>query len=81
MKLPKYVTVTEVKRICSKLNVRDWTELKKPTISFEEAKIILPLVNKGGMDIDIEEFRKGSRSNLNTGQRLPTSTSRTIIQF
>ena len=67
MKLPEYVTITEVKRICSELNVRDWTELKEPTISLEEAKIILPLVNEGGMDIDIEEFRKGLEVELEHG--------------
>ncbi len=67
MKLPEYVTITEVKRICSELNVRDWTELKEPTISLEEAKIILPLVNEGGMDIDIEDFRKGLEVELEHG--------------
>jgi hypothetical protein len=67
MKLPEYVTITEVKKICSELNVRDWTELKDPTISLEEAKIILPHVNEGGMDIDIEDFRKGLDVELEHG--------------
>src|SRR5664279_2096603 len=67
MKLPEYVTITEVKRICSELNERDWTELKDPTISLEEAKIILPHVNEAGMDIDIEDFRKGLEVELEHG--------------
>ena len=67
MKLPEYITVVEVKRVCSELKIRDWTELKEPTVPLEEAKIILPLVNEDGMDIDIEEFKKGLEVELEHG--------------
>ena len=30
MKLPEYVTVEEVKRVCKELNLSDWTEMKNP---------------------------------------------------
>jgi len=71
MKLPEYVTIAEVKRVCSELKIRDWTELKEPTISLEEAKIILPLVREGGMDIDIAEFKKGLEVELEHGTSFP----------
>lgn len=67
MKLPEYVTIAEVKRVCSELKLRDWTVLREPVITLEEAQIILPFVNKGGMDIEIEEFRKGLEVELEHG--------------
>ena len=67
MKLPEYVTVDEVKRVCKKLKLRDWTALKGTSVPMAEAKIILPLVNTNGMDIDIEEFRKGLEVELEHG--------------
>ena len=67
MKLPEYVSVGEVKRVCKKLKLRDWTALKAPSIPMKEAKILLPIVNTDGMDIDIEEFRKGLVVELDHG--------------
>jgi hypothetical protein len=29
MKLPEYVTVEEVRRVCKELNISDWTEMKE----------------------------------------------------
>jgi hypothetical protein len=45
MKLPEYVTVEEVRRVCKELKIRDWTKFKKPEVLLEEAKIILSHVN------------------------------------
>jgi hypothetical protein len=67
MKLPEYVTVEEVKRICKELKLRDWTELKEPSITSEEAKILLPLVNADGLDIEADQFRKGLEVELEHG--------------
>jgi len=67
MKLPEYVTVDEVKRVCKELKIRDWTALKETSVPMTEAKLILPLVNTDGMDIDIEEFRKGLEVELEHG--------------
>jgi len=38
MEIPEYITIDEVKRVCKKLNLRDWTALTKPKIAPEEAK-------------------------------------------
>lgn len=67
MKLPEYVTVEEVKRVCKEFKLRDWTELKEPSITAEEAGILLPLVNAEGLDIEADQFRKGLEVELEHG--------------
>ena len=67
MNLPEYVTVEEVKRVCKELKLRDWTGLKEPSITAEEAKILLPLVNSDSLDIEAEQFRKGLEVELEHG--------------
>ena len=67
MDLPEYVTVSEVKRVCQELAIRDWTELKKPEVTDEEAEVILSLVNTEKMDIDLDEFRAGLEVELEHG--------------
>ena len=69
MKLPEYVTVEEVKRVCNELGLRDWSELTDPNFSEEEASIILNIVNTQGMDIPLDEFRKGLDVELEHGTR------------
>ncbi len=67
MKLPEYITVEEVKRVCRELNISDWTALKEPEISAKEAEIILSEVNVEGMEIDVEQFRVGLEVELEHG--------------
>ena len=50
MKLPEYVSLEEVKRVCQELNFRDWTELTDPTVSADEASTILNIVNTQEFD-------------------------------
>ena len=69
MELLEYVTIDEVKRVCEKLNLRDWTALEKAEILSEEARIILTVVNTQGMNIDIEDFRQGLEVELEHGIR------------
>lgn len=67
MKIPKYVTVDEVKRVCRELKISDWTQKKEPKISLKEAKIILAEVNKGKMKIDPNDFKAGLEVELEHG--------------
>jgi hypothetical protein len=67
MKLPEYVTLQEVKRVCKELKIRDWTKLKKPQVSMKEARIILPHVNTEKMTIHLEDFRVGLEVELEHG--------------
>ncbi len=69
MKLPEYVTVDEVKRVCNEIGLRDWSEIKDPTVSGEEASTILNIVNTQGMNIPLEAFRKGLEVELEHGTR------------
>ena len=69
MKLPDYITVDEVKRVCNKIGLRDWSEITDPTVSGEEASTILDIVNTQGMNIPLEAFRKGLEVELEHGTR------------
>ncbi|MFH0845613.1 MAG: DUF5661 family protein [Pseudomonadota bacterium] len=67
MKLPQYIPLEEVKRVCKELNISDWTKMKKSKVKLEEAQRILSQVNAEGMDIDPEEFRNGLEVELEHG--------------
>lgn len=67
MAMPEYVTKDEVKRICKELKIRDWTRLKKPSVTSEEAKIILSAVNHDNLNIPVEDFKIGLEVELEHG--------------
>jgi hypothetical protein len=67
MKLPEYVAAEEVKRVCKKLKIRDWTMLKEPEVMSEEAKAILAELKTGEMKISLENFRHGLEVELEHG--------------
>ncbi len=69
MKIPQYVTVEEVKRVCKELKIRDWTKLKKAEVPSKEAKVILAKVNTGKMKIALDDFRTGLEVELEHGIR------------
>jgi len=67
MDLPEYITVEEVRRVCKELGISDWTQLKEPKVSADEAQVILSEVNVEGMNIDLDEFRRGLEVELEHG--------------
>jgi len=69
MKLPEYITIDEVKRVCNEIGLRDWSEITDPTVSREEASTLLNIVNTQGMNIPLEAFRKGLEVELEHGTR------------
>ena len=69
MKLPEYITVDEIKRVCKEIGLRDWSKITDPSVSAEEASTILSIVNIQGMDIPLESFRKGLEVELEHGTR------------
>lgn len=71
MILPDYVSVQEVKTICQKLKIRDWTQLKKAEVEIEEAKIILAELETKDMKISVENFCIGLEVELEHGIRFP----------
>jgi hypothetical protein len=71
MKLPEYVSVKEVKRVCAELGIRDWILLKKAEVLPEEAKKILAEIEAADMNIRLEDFQMGLEVELEHGIRFP----------
>jgi len=69
MKIPDYITKEEVRRVCNELKLADWSELVDPTVSKEDARIILNEVNTSKMDIPLETFHAGLEVELEHGTR------------
>ncbi len=67
MPLTEYVTKAEVKRVCDKLALRDWSLITDHIVSNEEASTILKLVNTTNMDISLDTFRQGLEVELEHG--------------
>ncbi len=67
MPFTEYVTTDEVKRVCDKLGLRNWSLIKEPQVSDEEASTILKLVNTSNMDIPLDTFRQGLEVELEHG--------------
>lgn len=67
MKMPQYITVEEVRRVCKELKISDWTRKKEPKVSLKEAKVILAQVNSKGMEIEPREFCAGLEVELEHG--------------
>ena len=73
MKLPEYITVDEVRRVCNELGIRDWTTLSEPRITDEEAEKVLAEVNPGNLPVSLEDFRIGLEVELEHGVVYPDS--------
>jgi len=69
VKLPEYITVDEVKRVCKEIGLQDWSKITDPNVSEEEASKILNIVNTKGMNIPLKTFRKGIEVELEHGTR------------
>ena len=69
MKLPEYVTIEEVKKVCKAIGLSDWSEKSTPIVSEEETSTILKIVNTKSMEIPLEDFRKGLEVELEHGTR------------
>jgi len=67
MKLPEYVTKTEVQRVCSELGISDWTKKKKAEVSLDEAKKIFAHMPKKGLDVALDDFCAGLAVELEHG--------------
>ncbi len=67
MQMPEYITKEEVRRVCKELKIRDWTKIKKPSVTTEEAKVILSQVNTENIVIPVEDFKVGLEVELEHG--------------
>jgi len=69
MKMPQYVSVEEVKRVCKELKISDWTKKEEPKVSVREAKVILTELNPKDMNIDPKDFCNGLEVELEHGMQ------------
>jgi len=69
MKLPEYISKSEVKRVCKELGIRDWTALKDAEVTAKEAAVILKAVNVKKMPVPVEVFKQGIEVELEHGIR------------
>jgi hypothetical protein len=69
MKLPQYVIPEEVRKVCKAIGLSDWSEKTDPTVSEEEASMILEIVNTKSMEIPLEDFRGGLEVEIEHGTR------------
>ena len=67
MKIPQYITLEEVKKVCKQLKISDWTKKKEPKVTLTEAKVILAELGIKGMEIEPKEFRAGLEVELEHG--------------
>jgi len=71
MKLPEYISVNEVKRVCAELKIRDWILLKKVQVLPEEAERTLIEIEKGELKIRLQDFQLGLEVELEHGISFP----------
>lgn len=71
MELPEYISKQEVRRVCSLLNIRDWTQLTEAKIEKQEAAIIREQIGGEALEISIEEFQAGLEVELEHGITFP----------
>ena len=67
MQLPQYITKEDVQKVCQEIKISDWTKIKEPRVSDEEAGVILTIVNVESMAIPLESFRRGLEVELEHG--------------
>jgi hypothetical protein len=71
MKLPEYVTVPEVQRVCREMGLRDWTEPGPAEVTLDEARIVQREVGGEALEISPEAFRDGLIVELEHGRQFP----------
>lgn len=71
MKKAEYVTKDEVKRACKALGLRDWSKMKKPDVTAQEARVILKALGPRDMNPELEDFRVGLEVEFEHGTMYP----------
>jgi hypothetical protein len=71
MNLPEYISKQEVQRVCTQLNISDWTQLTSAKINPQEAAIIRQQIGGEALDISIEDFQAGLEVELEHGITFP----------
>lgn len=71
MKLPEYIPVAEVQRVCAELHIRDWTQLQEAVVELAEAEKIQMVIGAEAGQISAADFQKGLEVELEHGLTFP----------
>jgi hypothetical protein len=71
MKIPEYISKSEVQRVCKELGISDWTKLTSAVVSIEEAKKVQAEVGSEALKISAEDFKQGLEVELEHGIQYP----------
>ena len=71
MKLPEYVSLDEVQRVCTELQIRDWIQLLEADVELEEAEKIQGMIGSEASEISSADFKKGLDVELEHGLTFP----------
>ena len=71
MNIPEYITKEEVRRVCSAIDIRDWTALTEAKVKIEEAAVIRKLIGGEALAISSEDFQNGLEVELEHGLAFP----------
>jgi hypothetical protein len=66
-----FVTLEEVKRACTELGLRDWSQLEDDSVLDEEAAILREQVGGEALQIPLASFRRGLEVELEHGLAFP----------
>ena len=66
-----FVTLEDVRRACSDLGIRDWSQLNLIEITSEEARLILGAIGSEALEVSLADFREGLQVELEHGKRFP----------
>jgi hypothetical protein len=69
MKIPQYITIEDVRKVCEELKISDWTTKKQAKVSLKEAKRIMEKVCPKSMKIDPKDFCAGLEVELEHGMQ------------
>ncbi len=63
----EYVTRDEVRKVCERLRIRDWSQLKSPEVEESEAKAIMAVLKIQESDAAVATFLRGLTVELEHG--------------
>lgn len=71
MRLPEYISLDEVQRVCRELRIRDWTQLEEAVVQLEEAEKIQQEIGAEASQITSADFQRGLEVELEHGLTFP----------
>ena len=71
MEQDDYISVENVRAVCKKLNISDWSSKTDATVDDREAAIVRDAIGGAALDVSVAEFRYGLEVELEHGRLMP----------